>query len=392
MTSASVTLPVPVPAPRREAWRARLIEFLLVGGATLVLFPLAWLLRRAVGLDDSELAIGFLTFHAATVINDPHFAVTYLLFYKDARRRALGGVLAPAQRARYIVAGLLVPLALLAWAACALATGSARTMGFMIQLMFLLVGWHYVKQGFGVLTVLSARRGFRFSPLERKVVLFHCFAAWAYAWASPADPGRELEEKGVVYTSLAHPPALEPLTRAAFALSALALLWVLARRWRADGRLPPLGPLSGFLITVWLWTVYSSLDRLMMYVIPALHSVQYLYFVWLLKRNEARDAEGPPLFGRPTGLRLGLLAASAVGLGWVVFRGAPALLDGARGALVLGASGDEAMAGLGPTPYFAAVYVFVNIHHYFMDNVIWRRENPDTRYLLRQDARESAGG
>lgn len=392
MTSASATLPVPVAAPRREAFRARLIEFLLVGGATLALFPLAWLLRTAVGLDASELAIGFLTFHAASVINDPHFAVTYLLFYKDARRRAFGGVLAPAQRARYIVAGLLVPLALLAWATCALATGSARTMGFMIQLMFLLVGWHYVKQGFGVLTVLSARRGFRFSPLERKAVLSHCFAAWAYAWASPADPGRELAEKGVVYTSLAHPPALEPVTRAAFALSVLALLWVLARRWRAERRLPPLGPLSGFFITVWLWTVYSSLDRLMMYVIPALHSIQYLYFVWLLKRNEARDAEGPPLFGRPTGLRLGLLAASAVGLGWVVFRGAPALLDGAHGALVLGASDDETTAGLGPTPYFAAVYVFVNIHHYFMDNVIWRRENPETRYLLRQDAQGGASG
>ena len=36
---------------------------------------------------------------------------------------------------------------------------------------------------------------------------------------------------------------------------------------------------------------------------------------------------------------------------------------------------------LGETPYFAAIFVIVSIHHYFMDNVIWRRENPDTRYL-----------
>jgi hypothetical protein len=111
-----------------------------------------------------------------------------------------------------------------------------------------------------------------------------------------------------------------------------------------------------------------------------------------MKRNEARDAEGPPLFGRPTGLRLGLLAATAVGLGWVVFRGAPALFDGAHGALVLSSSDGEAMSDLGPTPYFAAVFVFVNIHHYFMDNVIWRRENPETAYLLRPDDRGSAAG
>jgi hypothetical protein len=376
MTSASATLLGPAAASRPGA---RIAEFLLVGGATLVLFPLAWLLRRRVGLDASELAVGFLTFHAASLINDPHFSVTYLLFYKDARSRALGGVFAPMQRARYIFAGLLVPLALLAWAIAALSTGSARTMGFMIQLMFFLVGWHYVKQGFGILTVLSARRGFRFGPLERKVILAHCFTGWAYAWASPADPGKEVEEKGVVYTSIAHPPGLELVTQIAFGLSALALIWVLARRWRSERRLPPLGPLSGFLITIWLWTVYSSLDRLMVYMIPALHSIQYLYVVWLFKRNEARAAEGPPLFGRPTGLRLAILAASAVGLGWVLFRGAPAFLDG---TWVLGTSPGEEPAGLGDTPYFAAIFVFVNIHHYFMDNVIWRRENPDTRYLL----------
>ncbi len=387
MTSATVTLPAPDATARLPSWRASLVEFLLVGGATLVLFPAAWLLRRAVGLDSSELAVGFLTFHAASVINDPHFAVTYLLFYKDAKRRALGGAFAPMQRARYVVAGLLVPLALLAWAAMALATGSARTMGSMIELMFFLVGWHYVKQGFGILTVLSARRGFRFSPLERKVVLAHCFAGWAYAWASPASPGREVVEKGVVYTALARPPALELVTGMTFGLSALALLWALARRWRQERRLPPLAPLIGFLITIWLWTVYSSLDRLMVYMIPALHSVQYLYFVWLLKRNEAREEEGPPLFGRPTGVRLGLLAASAALLGWVLFRGAPALLDG---ALVMSASDGEATAGLGETPYFAAFFVFVNIHHYFMDHVIWRRENPNTRYLLQLDEANGA--
>ena len=30
------------------------------------------------------------------------------------------------------------------------------------------------------------------------------------------------------------------------------------------------------------------------------------------------------------------------------------------------------------TPYFAAIYVVVNLHHYLMDMVLWRRENPTT--------------
>ena len=37
---------------------------------------------------------------------------------------------------------------------------------------------------------------------------------------------------------------------------------------------------------------------------------------------------------------------------------------------------------MGPAPYFAAIFAFVNLHHYFMDHVIWRRDNPHTRYLF----------
>jgi hypothetical protein len=379
MTTSAVTLPRSGATSRTSAWPARIMEFLLVGGVTLVLLPLAWLYRTSVGLDSAEFTVSFLAFYGAYLINDPHFSVTYLLFYKDVRNRAFGSAFSPSQRARYLAAGFVVPLGLGTWAAVALTTQSARTLGFLIQLMFFLVGWHYVKQAFGVLSVLSARRGVSFSGIERKVILTHCFAGWAYAWASPADAGKEVAEKGVVYTSIAHPPALEVITQIAFAVSALALFFILLKKWRREARIPPLAPLTGFLASVWLWTVYSSLDPLLVYVIPALHSIQYLYFVWLLKRNEAREAEGPPSFGRPMGLRIGILAASALALGWVLFHGAPSFLD----TTFIGPdmSDLETTTGLGPTPYFAALFAFVNIHHYFMDYVIWRRDNPETRYL-----------
>jgi hypothetical protein len=370
MTSAAATLFAGEARSHAATWRASALEFSLVGGLTLLLFPLAWCGRALVGADDAELAIGFLTFHAAYLINDPHFAVTYLLFYRNVKERAFGRAFSTPQRLRYLIAGAVVPFGLAAWAITALATGSARALGLLFELMFLLVGWHYVKQGFGVLSVLSARRGVAFDLVERRVILAHCFAAWAHAWANPASQSKLVEEKGVVYTALAHPRGVEAFTFALFSLSTLALGAVLFRKWRREGRLPPLGALGGFLITVWLWTVYTSVEPLMVYVIPALHSLQYLYFVWLLKRNEARAEEGPPDFGRPVAVRLGLTALSALALGFVLFHGAPELLDARVGEGVLG-----------PTPYFACLFAFVNIHHYFMDHVIWRRENPELRHL-----------
>ena len=371
------TLAQPLRAPDSHARlrAASVVELLLVGGATPLLFALSWALRHAVGLDAADLAFGFTFFYAAHLINDPHFSVTYLLFYEDVRARTLDPTIPRLQRARYVLAGAVVPVVLVTWAGAALATRSAHALGLLIQAMFLAVGWHYVKQGFGVMTVLAARRGVRFLPRERFVLLAHCYAGWAYAWASPYDPGREVEEKGVVYTTIAHPVGLERLTHVVFLATAVALAVVLLAKWRREGRLPIVTPLVALLCSVWIWSVYSSADPLVIYAIPALHSAQYLYFVWLLKGGEAREREGPPWFERSARTRLGLLAVSALGLGWVLFHGAPSALDD---FLV---PRRARLTDLGPTPYFAALYTVVNLHHYFMDYVLWRRDTPKTRYL-----------
>jgi len=380
MTSAVGSLSEDPSAASSAKARGRLAEFLCVGGAGLALFPILWLFRAVLGFDTAELAVGFLFFHAAHVVNDPHFAVTYVLFYRNVRERALGAEFRGLQRARYWFSGLIVPLVLGAWVTEALLQSSARSLGLLIQLMFLLVGWHYVKQGFGVLTVLSARRGVRYGAWERRVLLAHCFAGWAYAWASPAAPVIESEEKGVLYFAIAHPLWLERVTFVLFVASTLVLALTLLKKWRREGPLP-LAPLTGFVVSIWLWSVYSSADPLMVYAIPALHSLQYLYFVWLLGKNRA-TAEARP-FGPSPRQTLLLLSVSAVALGWLLFHGAPELFDAMR--LTAHRRAHERLGDLGPTPYFAAFFAFVNIHHYFMDHVIWRRENPESRYLTQRE-------
>ena len=376
MTSAGAEFDLDAPrAGLDRRLRAALGEFMWVGGATLLLFPLSWWLRAAWGVDDAVLAAGFVTFHAAYVINDPHFSVTYLLFYRGVKARLLSRDFSSAQRARYWLAGVVAPLGLVAWAVVALGARSAQTLGWLIQLMFLLVGWHYIKQGYGVLSVLAARRGTPLDGTERKWFLLHGYAAWAYAWANPVMPAGMFEEKGVVYSAIAHPRWFELSAGALLAASGGALVYTLASKWRRSRRFPPLAALAGFLITLWSWTIYSAFDPVVQYFIPALHSVQYFYFVRLLRGNEARAHEGPPHFGPSARARLGALTISALALGWFLFRAAPSLLD----ELVAPRAGAANM--LGATPFFAAFFVVVNIHHYLMDAVIWRRENPDMRYL-----------
>lgn len=377
MTTAALA-PQPTIAPTRaRAWAKRVGEFLVVGGATPLLFLMAWCGRRILGAGHAEYTISFTWFYLAYVINDPHFAVTYILFYKDVRARAFGDAFSPVQRARYIAAGFLAPAVMILWATFALATENATRLGYLIQTMYLLVGWHYVKQGFGVFSVLAARRGVRFSPMERFAILAHCYAGWAYAWASPADPGTDVEEKGVVFRTIARTHLLERATLVLCLATALFAIVVLVRKRLREGKLPIVTPLTALVCSIWPWLIFSGLDPLAFYGIPALHSIQYLYFVGLLKRNEARDREGPPNFEMSARARLAILTVSALGLGLLLFHLAPTFLDE---ALVPKSQRDNP-GPLGATPYFAALYTFVNIHHYVMDSVIWRRDNPLTRYL-----------
>lgn len=351
----------------------RLTEFLLVGGATPLLFLLSWLVRQHFDLDPLELGVGFTMFWAAHVINDPHFSVTYLLFYRQARERALGGAFPAGLRVRYWLAGVVAPLLLLAWGGWAIAVQSAATIGALLQTMFLLVGWHYVKQGFGVALVLSARRGVRFTASERRSLLLHCLSAWIYAWANPATPTREVIVKDVVYMAWSRPAWLETAALAALLGSGAWLCTCLVKKRLREGSLPLATPLMALLCATWAWSILAHADPLVRYIVPALHAIQYLYFVALLEGNEAREKEGEPWFGPPVHTRLWRLAATSIVLGWLLFDGVPGALDDLR----TGPNGS-----LGATPWVAVLYAFVNIHHYLMDGVIWRREQPGTRYLF----------
>jgi hypothetical protein len=354
--------------------KSAILEFLAVGGSMLLALPLVYVLKYVFGVSQAELGIGFVTFYAANLINNPHFAVTYLLFYRDVARRALGAEYSVSQRLRYWFAGFLVPLVLGVVLFFAAWLRLPRVLGISIQVMLFLVGWHYVKQGYGVLSVLSARAGVLLSGVERRWFLFHAVAGWLFARTNPRDAGRVLESDGVVFTTVAHPVGLSFLTLLTFAVSAVGVGWCLLAMLRQRRQLPPLAALSGYLVSIWLWTAFSRWEPLMAYLIPALHGIQYGFFVLTLRRRQAQLQSSEPPF-RPVSAALALTFFCAALLGWVFFRGAPPLLDALW-------SNPRELGDIGPTPFLAALTTFVNLHHYFMDSVIWRRENPETALLI----------
>ena len=72
-------------------------------------------------------------------------------------------------------------------------------------------------------------------------------------------------------------------------------------------------------------------------------------------------------------LRFILFLFLAVALGFLGFLGLPEWL---------GRTIDYDSAIFGPTLFYFCFWTFINVHHYFLDNVMWRKENPETRRYL----------
>src|SRR5262249_21393498 len=142
-----------------------------------------------------------------------------------------------------------------------------------------------------------------------------------------------------------------------------------------------LNGLVGYVCAVYLWLLAARLDPVFLYVIPAFHSLQYLLFVWRFQINKTQASAARQPRWRRLGLSVPLqgLAAFAAfillgeALGWFGFLGLPHSLD-------LTIAYDRNVWGT--SLYIFIFTMFINIHHYFIDNVIWRKENAEVRQYL----------
>lgn len=356
----------------------RRLDFLLLGGASLFILP-AFALWLDQGARHDLLR---LTLYISLVVNQPHFAHSYQIFYRDFRGKAFGEALPPHMRLRYAIAGVGVPLALCLFFLASVGWSDARLLGAGANLMYLLVGWHYVKQGYGILIVDSLRNSRPLSAPLKNLLRYNAIASWIAAWLTVNHgASRAGVVSGIKFYSVPVPDFVFWIGIAAAAATALAVLVAILREGRAARRWPPLNGFVAYMVTLYLWIAFVRLDPLFLLVTPALHSLQYLAIVWRLEINRNRPAAASGFASRHA--KLALFVAAGIFLGYLGFKAVPDWMD-AHLAL------DKAV--FGATPFIFMSSIFINVHHYFLDNVSWRGENPDMRILLSGDRKTGIAG
>jgi hypothetical protein len=102
------------------------------------------------------------------LINHPHFAHSYQIFYRNFGRKVRGDGYHRNLQHRYVFAGIVVPIIMGGFFAYSVVNGSTRMLGFAANMLGFFVGWHYVKQGYGILMVDSVLKRLFFTNLEKK--------------------------------------------------------------------------------------------------------------------------------------------------------------------------------------------------------------------------------
>ncbi|MBX3020365.1 MAG: hypothetical protein KF799_01710 [Bdellovibrionales bacterium] len=350
-------------------------QSMLLGGFSILVCLAAW---AFMDVTTPVHTVANLAVALAFVVNDPHFLVSYTLLYGDYRKRIL------TQR-RYFWAAVVVPICLVLAIGVALYKANAALMAHIITGMYFLVGWHYVKQIFGCVIVTSVQRGIFYSAWQRRLLLFNLTATWAMSWLGPHSQPENFDYYGISHYSMNLPPYLMTVIFVLVGTSLVGVLGMQLHHYVQTGQKPAPPAVTAF-VAIYAWYLPMSYHPGFGYLVPFFHSLQYLALVWQMKKNEVaaltshmRDRELRTAWVK----MFGGYALRAVVLGVLAFEVVPQFLD---------KQGWVASTSLGATPILVAVLLFINIHHYFIDNVIWRSDNETVRKYLFHTAPPASAG
>ncbi len=343
------------------------VDFLTLGGGALLFTLILGVLPYSHELG-VQLAIG--TMIGSYFINHPHFAHSYQIFYAQFRQKLTRSDYPLGLRIRYWWAGIFLPIFAVAFYAICVMGEHYRVIGWAANFMFFTVGWHYVKQGYGVLMVLSVKEKFFFTDEEKKVLLTNSYLVWAVSYLVFNRVMGEVEFLGIKYYTFNTPDFIMNSLTALIVFTTAYCVGMLMKRYRDKGEYPSLNGVIAYVSAVYIWLFMRWIDPVLFFVVPAFHSLQYLPFIWRYKYNQYKQDEAHRYGYR---FRLFLFLGMGFLLGMLGFYFAPFLLE----EIV---TYNEAVFG---TSLFLFIFwTFINIQHYFMDNAIWRKENQDVQQYL----------
>ncbi len=301
----------------------------------------------------------------ANLVNHPHFSVSYQIFYSNYKKKLTSSDYKKSLRLGYLFVGLIAPLFLFLLFFFCIFSRSPLVLGLFVNVMMFLVGWHYIKQGYGMAMVDAALKKKFYSETEKNILLINGYAVWLFAWAwvNSDLAQKDLRYFDIPYYAIPVHDFLFSFLMIASIFSSVAVLYVIFNRIR-EGKKTAWSGLVAYLVSLYFWLLVRDPILLLWY--PMFHSLQYLVVVLKFQKNKFLSLES----GR---MKLILSMAISIFLGYYFFWEIPLFLDSKINY-------DKEV--FGSSLFLFSFWIFINIHHYLIDTVMWRKENIDVKKYL----------
>jgi hypothetical protein len=331
-------------SPRAPSVISPIVDLLCVGGLSLVILVPLLLSGRTDLVIIGAGAQAWL----ATLINMPHFMASYRLVY-GSRESIL----------RHRWASIYVPSILLAYIVLALweARESQVLVVILVTVSSAYLAWHYTGQVWGMMASYAYLEGTPFEKRERFLIRtgLRILLAWHLSW--------------FLYTQLRNPAVVRPayllMSAGTFVAFVLGVIGLVKLR-RRTGRMPPLRALVAW-FAIFVWYAVMARDPKAIFWIQLAHALQYLAFPLRVEIN--RTARSMKEHGR-VALHMAGYAVVLLVISYLVTQVVPAPAMSAVGKIF-----GEEPGKVAPV----MMLMFINIHHYFTDGVIWHISNPEVR-------------
>ena len=392
--SVSVEAVIEAPGSAKENQRdylfiSRPIDFLMLGGLSILVWIPVYFLKDSIGLAESfTLAIPAAALSLAYWVNYPHFMASYKLAYMQGKD--------------FIVSNwfqlIFVPIALIIAVLISLNYWSSSVsdsrlvfffntlfeffglktrlglypnlgsemLGALLLLMYFTVGWHYSKQTFGCMMVYAKLDNYRLGNIERNILRYALLSTWWVTWLYVNCSEGTYPFYGLTVYRLNLPYVWFQASYVIVGLMFVTVALIFTRIYVRENRLPSVN----FLIPMFallLWHIPLLGDPQFFYLLGFFHSLQYFPFVAKVEKTRYKVAGRSKI-----NTRLLLFFGIMMFVGFLAFDYIPKSFDQMK----------DSASVLQASFFMIAFLVFINVHHYFIDNVLWRFKNREVRELL----------
>ena len=323
-------------------------DYACIGGLSIALYAALALLQRGAHITPPAAQWSAAAAAFTWLCNWPHFAATSYRLYHSKRNIA-----------QYPVTAAVIPLLMLAAIVASLASPDGVA-PYFVKLYLIWSPYHYSGQSLGISLLYARRAGVRIGRLERLALSGFIFGTFLLP-SSRAEVGADVRTfYGISYPMLRLPSAVPAILAAVmWTCGAAFLVLILSRAARTRRLPPPIVLLPAVTQLVW-FEVGARIPSFNEFV-PFFHGLQYLLIAWAMQLKEQMDEHHvapSPRYALTESLR------------W----GAVILLGGAALFWVLPRVG--LLAGFSLSIAEPVIIAAVQIHHFFVDGVIWKLKNP----------------